>query len=91
MLCVSRLEWPVRTISFSHDGRMLASASEDLVIDIAEVESGNLFNSFFLFFLFFFFFLYWLVSGGNFRFSFLRSLHLSVVFSKQSGSYDNKC
>ena len=35
-----RLEWPVRTLSFSHDGRMLASASEDLVIDIAEVDSG---------------------------------------------------
>ena len=35
-----RLEWPVRTLSFSHDGKMLASASEDLIIDIAEVESG---------------------------------------------------
>ncbi|GAB6031574.1 THO complex subunit 3 [Chamberlinius hualienensis] len=37
----SRLDWPVRTISFSHDGKMLASASEDLVIDIAEVETGE--------------------------------------------------
>uniref|UniRef100_A0A1B6GJ84 Uncharacterized protein n=3 Tax=Proconiini TaxID=565685 RepID=A0A1B6GJ84_9HEMI len=36
----SRLDWPVRTISFSHDGQLLASASEDLVIDIAEVETG---------------------------------------------------
>jgi THO complex subunit 3 len=36
-----RLEWPVRALSFSHDGKMLASASEDLVIDIAEVESGE--------------------------------------------------
>uniref|UniRef100_A0A1B6MD23 Uncharacterized protein n=1 Tax=Graphocephala atropunctata TaxID=36148 RepID=A0A1B6MD23_9HEMI len=36
----SRLDWPVRTISFSHDGQLLASASEDLIIDIAEVETG---------------------------------------------------
>ncbi|XP_064602865.1 THO complex subunit 3-like [Liolophura sinensis] len=44
LICVrtfSRLEWPVRTLSFSHDGKMLASASEDLVIDIAEVETGE--------------------------------------------------
>lgn len=40
--CVDfRLEWPVRTLSFSHDGKMLASASEDLIIDIAEVDSGT--------------------------------------------------
>ncbi|KAK2709289.1 THO complex subunit 3-like [Artemia franciscana] len=37
----SRLEWPVRTISFSHDSRLLASASEDLEIDISDVESGE--------------------------------------------------
>lgn len=36
----NRLDWPVRTISFSHDGQMLASASEDLLIDIAQVETG---------------------------------------------------
>ena len=36
-----RLDWPIRTISFSYDGKMLASASEDLVIDIAEVETGE--------------------------------------------------
>uniref|UniRef100_T1IIV0 Uncharacterized protein n=1 Tax=Strigamia maritima TaxID=126957 RepID=T1IIV0_STRMM len=44
LVCVrtfSRLDWPVRTISFSHDGKMLASASEDLLIDIAEVETGE--------------------------------------------------
>ncbi|XP_060066652.1 THO complex subunit 3-like [Ylistrum balloti] len=44
LVCVrtfSRLDWPVRTLSFSHDGCLLASASEDLVIDIAEVESGE--------------------------------------------------
>lgn len=35
-----RLDWPVRTLSFSHDGKMLASASEDHFIDIAEVETG---------------------------------------------------
>ena len=28
------LSWPVRTLSFSHDGEMLASGSEDLIIDI---------------------------------------------------------
>lgn len=37
----SRLEWPVRTISFSYDGKILASASEDLLIDIADVETGE--------------------------------------------------
>ncbi|XP_044538721.1 THO complex subunit 3-like [Gracilinanus agilis] len=39
--CLSRLDWPVRTLSFSHDGKMIASASEDHFIDIAEVETGN--------------------------------------------------
>ncbi|XP_033036008.1 THO complex subunit 3 isoform X1 [Trachypithecus francoisi] len=39
--CFSRLDWPVRTLSFSHDGKMLASASEDHFIDIAEVETGD--------------------------------------------------
>ncbi|PVD30873.1 hypothetical protein C0Q70_10148 [Pomacea canaliculata] len=44
LVCVrtfARLDWPVRTLSFSYDGKMLASASEDLVIDIAEVETGE--------------------------------------------------
>ncbi|KAL3865004.1 hypothetical protein ACJMK2_006640 [Sinanodonta woodiana] len=44
LVCVrtlSRLEWPVRTLSFSHDGKLLASASEDLVIDVANVETGE--------------------------------------------------
>lgn len=31
----------MRTLSFSHDGKMLASASEDHFIDIAEVETGQ--------------------------------------------------
>merc|ERR1711915_881901 len=35
----SRLEWPVRTVSFSHDGVLLASASEDMRIDIGHVET----------------------------------------------------
>ena len=43
MVCIrtfGRLEWPVRTLSFSHDGQLLASASEDTVIDISSVETG---------------------------------------------------
>ncbi|KAH0507779.1 THO complex subunit 3 [Microtus ochrogaster] len=36
-----KLDWPVRTLSFSHDGKLLASASEDLFNDIAEVETGE--------------------------------------------------
>uniref|UniRef100_A0A4X2LFV4 Uncharacterized protein n=1 Tax=Vombatus ursinus TaxID=29139 RepID=A0A4X2LFV4_VOMUR len=39
--CLSRLDWPVTTLSFSHDGKMLASASEGHFIDIAEVETGD--------------------------------------------------
>lgn len=35
------MDWPVRTISFSHDGRLLASASEDLLIDIGDTETGE--------------------------------------------------
>lgn len=38
---ISRLEWPARTISFSHDGNLLASGSEDLLIDISYVETGE--------------------------------------------------
>ncbi|XP_007638819.1 THO complex subunit 3-like [Cricetulus griseus] len=39
--CFSRLDWPVRTLSFSHNGKMLASASEDHFIDVAEVETED--------------------------------------------------
>ncbi|KAL4566944.1 hypothetical protein LXL04_031070 [Taraxacum kok-saghyz] len=42
MLCVrtfTKLEWPVRTISFNHTGDYIASASEDLFIDIVCVSS----------------------------------------------------
>lgn len=44
----SRLEYfrltrtPIRTISFSFDGEMIATASEDTYIDIAHVQSGEL-------------------------------------------------
>ncbi|GFP99121.1 THO complex subunit 3 [Phtheirospermum japonicum] len=44
MLCVrtfTKLEWPVRTISFNHTGEYIASASEDLFIDIAHVQTGR--------------------------------------------------
>ena len=37
----SRLEWPVRTLSFSHDSQYVASGSEDTMIDIAEVASAE--------------------------------------------------
>ncbi|CAN0922946.1 THO complex subunit 3 [Linum grandiflorum] len=44
MLCVrtfTKLEWPVRTISFNHTGEYIASASEDLFIDISNVQTGR--------------------------------------------------
>lgn len=41
LLTFCRLEWPVRTLSFSHDGKLLASGSEDQTIDIAYVETGE--------------------------------------------------
>lgn len=37
----SRLDWPIRSVSFSYDGKLLASASEDLFIDIGHVETGE--------------------------------------------------
>lgn len=36
---MSRLEWPVRTLSFSHNGRLLAAASEDHMVDICNVRN----------------------------------------------------
>lgn len=44
MVCVrtiSRLDWPVRTLGFSHDGRYLASGSEDHFVDVADIETGE--------------------------------------------------
>ena len=37
----ARLDWPIRSVSFSYDGKLLASASEDLFIDIGHVKTGN--------------------------------------------------
>ena len=37
----SRLDWPIRSVSFSFDGKLLASASEDLFIDIGHVQTGT--------------------------------------------------
>jgi len=37
----TNLDWPVRAISFNFDGRLIASGSEDLSIDISHVESGE--------------------------------------------------
>ena len=45
LMCVgtfARLEWPVRSLSFSHDGKMLATGSEDHFIDIAHVDTGEM-------------------------------------------------
>ncbi|XP_062193814.1 THO complex subunit 3-like [Phragmites australis] len=44
LLCIktfSKLEWPVRTVSFNHTGEFIAYASEDPFIDIANVETGR--------------------------------------------------
>jgi THO complex subunit 3 len=37
----SRLQWPVRTLSFSHDGAFCASGSEDQHIEIFDVATGE--------------------------------------------------
>ena len=37
----SKLEWPVRTISFSHDSAYVAAGSEDPFIDISNVHTGK--------------------------------------------------
>jgi len=44
MICVrtfNRLEYAVRTISFSHDSSMITSGSEEPIIDISHVGSGD--------------------------------------------------
>lgn len=38
---IFRLDWPVRALSFSYDGKMLASGSEDLYVDISDVTTGE--------------------------------------------------
>ena len=42
---IFRLDWPVRTISFSHDSQVIASASEDPFIDIASTFTGVYMNN----------------------------------------------
>ncbi len=41
-LCFCRLDWQIRTLSFSADGNLLAAGSEDLLIDIADVHTGQI-------------------------------------------------
>ncbi|KAJ3693299.1 hypothetical protein LUZ60_008779 [Juncus effusus] len=44
MLCIrtfTKMEWPVRTVSFNYTGEFIASASEDPFVDIANVETGR--------------------------------------------------
>ncbi|KAI4320859.1 hypothetical protein MLD38_034300 [Melastoma candidum] len=44
MLCVrtfTKLKWPVRSIRFNHTGEFIASAREDLFIDISNVQTGR--------------------------------------------------
>ncbi|TVU09048.1 hypothetical protein EJB05_42488 [Eragrostis curvula] len=44
LLCIktfSKLEWPVRTVSFNHTGEFIAYASEDPFIDIANIQTGR--------------------------------------------------
>jgi len=44
LACVAtfaRLEWPVRTLSFSHDSSYIAAGSEDPLIDVAHVATGK--------------------------------------------------
>lgn len=38
---IERLEWPIKTISFSYDSKYLASGSEDHFIDIANARTGE--------------------------------------------------
>jgi len=47
------LDWPVRALSFSYDGKMLASGSEDLYVDIADVTTGEKVRFYFRYLLFF--------------------------------------
>lgn len=38
---VERLDWPVRTLGFSADGRLLAAAAEDHFVDICDAATGR--------------------------------------------------
>lgn len=37
----NRLSWPAAAVHFSHDGALLATASEDSFIDVSEVSTGD--------------------------------------------------
>lgn len=39
---LNRMEWPIRTLSFSHDAQFLAVGSEDPFIAIEHIQSGSL-------------------------------------------------
>ncbi len=44
MICVNtigRMEMPIRTVSFSHDGQLIAHGSEEKTIDVSHVETGE--------------------------------------------------
>ncbi|CAD5210642.1 unnamed protein product [Bursaphelenchus okinawaensis] len=44
MLCIrsiARMDYPIRTVSFSHCSNVIASGSEDFTIDLAWAENGN--------------------------------------------------
>ena len=38
---IDRLDWPIKTVSFSYDSRFMASGSEDSFIDIADIHTGQ--------------------------------------------------
>lgn len=59
-----RLDWPVRALSFSHDGKMLASGSEDLYVDIADVTTGEKVRNYFYIFIYYWKFLKLLIVFG---------------------------
>lgn len=39
--CFFRLDYPIRTISYSHCGNLIATGSEDRVIDISWAPTGE--------------------------------------------------
>jgi len=44
LICIrtfARAEWPIRNLSFSFDGQLLAAASEDQAINITYIETGD--------------------------------------------------
>jgi THO complex subunit 3 len=44
LICIrtfGRSEWPIRTLSFSYDGQLLAGASEDELLKLTYVETGE--------------------------------------------------